>query len=220
MQNLSDYEISDHFISGILQMIKASMTSFSEQLVLCMDESGKLADSRTVALAGVALTQDGLEEFRQKWIARLNADGITHFSMKEAIHFRGPFSDWRDEPESTLKRDKLLRDLAGIVSDKPVCFACAHSAADFKTLPQEQRKRLGNDIHYTAFEGCFQAIAGLFPHAALHIICDLSEEYAEGCVRLFHKLRNKNASAKMRCVGISFFDDSRFAGLQAADLVE
>jgi hypothetical protein len=219
MQNYSDYVISDRFISTIVQALRHSMDSFSELLVPCIDESGKLADSRTVALAGCANTQDGWEAFRQEWIVRLRADGISHFSMKEAMHFRGPFSDWHGELDRTHKRDKLLRDLAKLIGEKTFRFACAPSAADFNTLPAEQRKRLGNDVHYAGFEGCFEAVVGQYPHAALHIICDLSEEYSERCVKLFHKLRNKNASAKMRCFGISFLDDERHAGLQAADLI-
>jgi len=53
----------------------------------------------------------------------------------------------------------------------------------------------------------------------LHIVCDLSEEYSEKCIKLFHKLRARNSLIKARCFGISFADDARHGGLQAADLI-
>ena len=50
-------------------------------------------------------------------------------------------------------------------------------------MAQEQRKRLGNDPHYASMEGCIRAALDA-DRIHLQVICDLSEEYSEECLRL------------------------------------
>jgi len=53
----------------------------------------------------------------------------------------------------------------------------------------------------------------------VHLVFDLSEQYSEKCVSLFHKLRRTKAEVKKRCLGLAFADDEVHAGLQIADMI-
>lgn len=90
-------------------MAEKSRRVFAKLAVACIDESGKLADSECVALSGCLATQEGIDALRVPWAERLNADGIPFISMKEAMHFDGPFFAWRSDPRKEQRRDSLLR---------------------------------------------------------------------------------------------------------------
>jgi hypothetical protein len=95
--------------------------------------------------------------------------------------------------------------------------------AEFKRLPQQDRKKLGNDYVYAAFEACIEGAlltpVGFGQIDALQLIYDLAEQYSEKCVKLFNELRRQKPEVKERCAGISFMDDEVYPGVQAADLV-
>jgi hypothetical protein len=183
----------------------------------CFDESGKLADSEFVAFGGCVAPENAFEAFLPKWRERLHADKLSYTSMKDAIHFRGPFEDWGRDIK---RRDTLLFDLAQLLSDAPIMrVASPMTTAEFRALPETQRKRFGNDIVYCGFEACIQGMLNQGTNLALHIACDLSEEYAKKCLTLFNKLRARNEVIKSRCFAITFADDTQHLGLQAADMV-
>jgi hypothetical protein len=137
--------------------------------------------------------------------------------MKDAIHFHGPFVNWKRDVQ---RRDALLFDLAELLSKAPIMrVASPMTTADFKALPDTQRKKLGNNIAYCGFEACIQGMLNQGPNLALHIACDLSEEYAKQCLTLFNKIRVRNEDIKSRCFAITFADDKQHLGLQVADMV-
>jgi hypothetical protein len=190
---------------------------YTNVVLAAFDESGKLNDSEVVAFGGCVGLPNTMGEFTKRWEALIKAERLPYTSMKEAIHFQGPFAVWKDMPE---RRDVLLRKLCGLVLETPMLrIVSPITTATFKALSPGFRKKLGNDPQYAGFEAC--VLGTLHQHASIgvHIACDLSEEYSEKCVRLFHRLRRLNPDAKDRCVGIGFADDEVNAPLQAADMI-
>jgi len=181
------------------------------------DESGKLNDSEIVAFGGCVGTSAQMSALLPVWSTLLEGAKLDHTSMKEAMHFRGTYEKWKDR---IADRDSLLRALARLVIDsKLMIVATPMTSSDFKALPPAQQKKFGGDLQYCGFEACVSVMLHALPGASLHILCDLSEEYSEKCVRLFHKLRNKDALAKKSCYALTFADDERLPGLQAADMI-
>ena len=182
-----------------------------------LDESGKFSNKEVVGLAGLVGESQHWHEFQTKWLARLTEDGLNYSSMKNALYFTGEFESWRGDE---LRRDALLHDLCQLILEQPLLRIVAIvKSSDFKRLPEVEQKRLGNDPIYAAFEGMVVQILASAPDATLHICYDLSEEYSEKCVKLFHKLRVLVPLAKDRCAAIAFADDTLHAGIQAADMM-
>lgn len=187
----------------------------------CFDESGKWTDSQGVfVFAGIVIGQKPLEQLTDKWAHRIRVDGLSHTSMKEAIHFEGPYRQFKDDPS---KRDAVLRDLAEYVmkaSSLRVASTLETATLEaFKALGQNEQKKMGGNPYYGAFEACVLGALSPRVDTLLHIVCDLAEEYSEKCVAAFHKMRRLRSDIKNRCVGIAFADDETHAGLQVADLI-
>ena len=187
----------------------------------CFDESGKWVDSAGVfVFAGIVIFQSALSDLTIKWEARLKADGLSHTSMKEAMHFHGPYKHLKQSPEL---RDSVIRDLAQLIFAAPslrVATPMEMTTLDaFRKLPQADQKKLGNDPYYAGFESCIIGALHSRSDILIHIVCDLAEQYSEKCVAAFHKMRRMRQLIKERCVGIAFADDEKHAGLQAADLI-
>jgi hypothetical protein len=181
------------------------------------DESGKLHDSEIVAFGGCVGTAAQMAALLPVWSGLLQENKLTHTSMKEAMHFRGPYEGWG---EQISRRDALLRAMARtIIDSKLMIVATPMTSREFKALPQEQKKKYGGDLQYCGFEACISVMLHTLPGASLHILCDLSEEYSEKCVRLFHKLRSRDALAKKSFYALTFADDERLPGIQAADMI-
>lgn len=187
----------------------------------CFDESGKWVDSAGVfVFAGIVISQSALSNLTIKWEARLKADGLSHTSMKEAMHFHGPYKHLKQSPEL---RDAVIRDLAQLIFEAPslrVATPMEMTTLDaFRKLPQADQKKLGNDPYYAGFESCIIGALHSRADILIHIVCDLAEQYSEKCVAAFHKMRRMRPLIKERCVAIAFADDERHTGLQAADLI-
>ena len=219
--SIESFSLSQKAIMATAE-ISAQNTIIESKIVHgCFDESGKWVDSAGVfVFAGLVIFQGALQDLATKWGARLKADGLSHTSMKEAMHFEGPYRKLKGAPE---KRDAVVRDLAQLV-------AAAHSLRvaspmetatldAFRALPQSDREKLGNDPYYAGFETCVIGALQSRVDVLLHIVCDLAEQYSEKCLAAFHKMRRLRADIKSRCVGIAFADDETHAGLQAADLI-
>ena len=187
----------------------------------CFDESGKWVDSAGVfVFAGLVIFQNPLGELTVKWNERLTAAGLPYTSMKEAMHFDGPYAAFADQP---AKRDDVVRDLALLIAATPslrVATPMESATLDaFRALSRSEQKKFSNDPYYMGFESCIIGALRARTDTFLHVVCDLAEQYSEKCVKVFHKMRQKRPEVKSRCVGIAFSDDERHAGLQAADLI-
>lgn len=136
------------------------------------------------------------------------------------MSFNGPFKGW----ESKVKdRDDLLESLA-----KVAYYASGQLVGspldikDFNTLPHVQRERLKN-VLYAAFENLCRNICDVGEQGkdriSFHLVYDLSEEYSEGMLKLFHRIRRESQHYRHTIQSISFADDEISSGLQAADIV-
>jgi len=189
--------------------------------VAYFDESGKLADSQIVCFGGVVIPEGQIGGFTVAWERLLKSNGLPYTSMKDAMHFEGPYRDWKRYPE---KRDALLSDLADLLYSSPIMRVSSPILTEsFRELPHAFRAKLGNDPVYAGFESCVEGALQLPTEGDvqlnIHIFYDLAEEYSEKCVKLFHKLRKNKLHVKTHCVGISFVDDKVYAPVQAADMV-
>jgi Protein of unknown function (DUF3800) len=187
-------------------------------VLACFDESGKLKDSEFVAFGGIVCPASVIQSIFPVWQDRLKKDGLSHISMKEAIRLDGPFFKWRHVPDGKELRDAVVSDLATIIAGMTkVTSECETSV--FKSLPQKEREKFGNDPQYACFETCIRGALTMRNDFQLQVVCDLSEEYSEKCVSLFHKLRRRHPDIKARTLGICFSDDDVHIGIQAADMV-
>lgn len=189
-------------------------------LQLFLDESGKLADSSVVAYGGCVAAGSQAISFSRKWEQFLKDADVKSTSMKEAVHFQGPYRTWKDQADAENKRDALLRSLANLlVSDGLLLISAPMKRSDFVAMPLNQRGKFWQDLHYCGFEACLTGVLHKVPRSRVHVICDLSEQYAEKCLTLFNKIRNRDPLAKDRCTAITFADDEDLPTLQAADMI-
>ena len=187
----------------------------------CFDESGKWKNADGVfVFAGIVIFQNPLGELTNRWHERLTAAGMPYTSMKEAMHFDGPYAIFKDQP---TKRDDVVRDWARLIADTPslrVATPMDRATIDaFKTLTRREKKKFNDDPYYMGFESCIIGALQARTDTLLHIVCDLAEQYSGKCIKAFHAMRNKHPEIKTGCVGIAFADDERHVGLQAADLI-
>ncbi len=187
-------------------------------ILLALDESGKLDNTEDVVFGGCMFEKSESHRFGEKWLGRLDAEGIESLHMKDAMRLGNEFAGW-DE----TKRDTLLRVLAALAAQcrpVPMLVAAPMSTKEFRALPQADQKRLKNPV-YCGFEGCVRTAVDTIPRNephSLQIACDLSEEYSVQVLKLFHKLRSRNAEVKRRCHAVIFGDDRYIPILQLADM--
>lgn len=208
-------ELVSREIADLGELIHKNM-AFSRRLIAYFDESGKLHDSTCVVFGGCVFDPPVLEAVLAGWLVRLRQDGLEATSMKEAVWLRGTFASWKGQE---ARRDALLLDLAAMIQSRMLRIASTIHTAEFIALPETDRRRLGNDPQYAAFEACVRGIWDLPERCLVHIVCDLSEEYSARTVALFHKLRRLNEVARLTCPLITFADDHLEPGLQMADMV-
>jgi hypothetical protein len=221
MSSLELFTLTQKAIMANAEIIAKSKIVEPTIVLGCFDESGKWVDSAGVfVFAGIVIFQNSLHELTDKWAKRLKDDGLSHTSMKEAMHFDGPYAALKNHPE---KRDAVLRDLANFIASAPsfrVATPMERATLDaFKALPCSDQKKLGDDPYYAGFESCIIGALQSRTDILIHIVCDLAEQYSEKCVAVFHKMRRMQPIIKARCLGIAFADDEAHAGLQAADMI-
>jgi hypothetical protein len=207
---------ADAAMAAAVRMLEddlARTTGITQIYVLSLDESGKLNDCAVVAFGGCLAHASTMQSFAGKWDEVLG--DLPYISMKEALTFNGPFKCFKDDPAELYA---LLRRLARL--GREVCRVdVAITTAHFKTLPQSVRREFGNPVYY-GFEACIRMSLKKIPsNAALLVECDLSEEYSEKCIRLFHKLRRDYPDIKERTAALQFGDDQLRRPLQFADMV-
>lgn len=187
-------------------------------MLAAFDESGKLADTACVSFAGFIAEMSMVTEMSVKWQRIINAHGIDHIRMTDALRFQNEFDGWKKDRRA--ERDALLIELIEMAQAHTAMFvATPMSCAEFKAITESQRTRLKNP-QYCGFEGCLKILSGDAAKLGhqLQLYCDSSEEYSATCLALYNKLRLSNQQIKDTCVSITFADDKRFAPLQLADV--
>jgi hypothetical protein len=202
------------------EFVKNSPDLASPQFVVAyFDESGKLAED-VISFGGCAGVPEQTQLLNVKWSKILNDAGIAFTSMKDAMYFQGPFRKWKDSDDGPAKRDELLLSLAkAIVETGMLIIASPMTKEEFSASTHQFRERFWHNLQYCCFEACVSGVLHKSANAVLHVTLDLSDEYAQKCIALFNKLRERDALVKARCFAISFADDKKHAGLQAADMI-
>jgi Protein of unknown function (DUF3800) len=184
-------------------------------LAAFFDESGKLADTKVVAFAGCIAGYPEWEVMGNKWMALIRGK-VAYVSMKDAIHFTGPFEGWRNRVD---ERDALLEQLAELAIDHiSYWIPFVMTEDDFNRLPQSQRKQFKSPS-YMGFEACVRAIADHNKNQQFVVIYDSSEEYSALCLKMYHRMRRQNPNVKEHCASITFAEDQRLPPLQLADMM-
>ena len=90
----------------------------------------------------------------------------------------------------------------------------------YKALNKSRKAEHGDDPQYAMFRTCVEGLLKAEPVAEYVVVCDLSEQFACGCIKMFNKIRHSGLhQAKDRLFGIMFADDTVHPGVQAADMV-
>jgi hypothetical protein len=180
------------------------------------DESGKLQDNADhVVFGGLAGRMDEVSVFSRQWRELLGSD-VDHIHMKDAMRLEGAFKGWKGKESA---RDELLIECAKLAwSESGMLIVSEMDKNDFLTLAPSQRKRLKNPT-YGGFETCIRALAAEFTGHDLHVWYDESQEYAETCLKLYRRLKSMNTDLARRLPSLTFADDEKYPGLQAADMV-
>ena len=180
------------------------------------DESGHLNDQADhVIFGGVAGRLDEVSVFSRKWRELLGSD-VDHIHMRDAMRCEGAFRGWKDKEDA---RDELLIEAARLIqSESAMLVVSDMDKQDFRSLPRDQQKKLKNPT-YGGFEICIRGVIAQFPTHDLHVWCDESEEYASTCLKIYQRMKSLNTQLASRLPSITFANDEKYPGLQAADMV-
>jgi hypothetical protein len=100
------------------EFIKNSPELSAPQIVSAsFDESGKLADHEVVAFGGCVGTFEQGQLLQAKWHKILTQAGVPSTSMKDAVHFKGHFKNWKSASAGVEKRDHFLLSLATAITE-------------------------------------------------------------------------------------------------------
>lgn len=218
-----DYDFECKSLAKFLRAFTSDLDNTPTMSVFTVfaDESGKQSDlnASSVAIGGIVVPTDEQDGLARKW-AETMGNSVKHISMKEAMSFNGQFKNWDDRVND---RDDLLEALAKVAFDRSMSIVGSTlDVVEFKSLPQEQQKRLRNVI-YAAFESICRNICVVGDQrqdrTRFHLVYDLSEEYSVQMLRLFHRIRMTSIHYRDTIRSISFVDDEISPGLQAADMV-
>jgi hypothetical protein len=187
---------------------------------LFLDESGKLADSDFVCLAGYISDDDGWSQFSEKWGKLLLQYKIPYVHMKEMVHIKGPYKDLGWTPE---RRDEILNKFIDVIrAHIQAGFCVAVDAKYLRGMNADARKNIGDPAYF-----CFHRILGLVIRKlksvgyqpGVSVTFDDCEEFSVKCYQIWSKLRKKVPDVHHYLPSITFADDQSFWPLQAADIL-
>jgi len=215
------YDFSQRFIADTFNLM-SNLTATPNMTLGCFDESGKWTDSNGVfVFAGIVTFPPVLHVLSNKWVDCLNASELSYISMKEAVHFQGPWLKYKAAPR---ERDRILCEMCSLFASMDGILrvvsrmSTATNKAFVSLTAQQQAMFLGNP-YYGSFEACVVGALQARVDTVLHITCDISEEYAQKCIVALHKMMKARDDVKRRCLGISFANDRNHTGLQIADML-
>lgn len=184
---------------------------------LFVDGSGKPTDRSHVAYCGYLVLAEDADAFFDRWNAVLHAEQIPYFSMKDAQRWSGIWELKRQQwgADAEVKRRDLLLRLAEAVGQSRV-FQFGHGVNTASC-----REKQVEPTEYYLFVKLLEAVLKLqgASMAALSIIVDEEEAYAERIYKFFRRIRREKADVAgvVKLIGIG--DDKSIPGLQAADML-
>jgi hypothetical protein len=142
------------------------------------------------------------------------------FRLRKAFNHRIPLGD--KLPALGLdERIKAIQPyIACIRKHLEVVTGIALDVKAFKALPPHYFQILGDNPFFTAFLRMILRILELTgPKLPISLICDDEEQMAEPMYKLYRRVKLVWPEAREVFAAISFADDKRLWGLQAADIV-
>jgi hypothetical protein len=195
---------------------------------LYCDESGKFGHSDFTSFCGYVGNSGEWEKFSESW------NQIRRFYEVPAIHMSAIMHP-EDNPEWLAvknrwgteweeRRDEMLARLAMKIQEHTlICVGATVDSAYFDSMPPSEFKEKVEDTHYLAFQDVvlrsIDKVQWDDSDYALGLVLDDDERTAVTCYELFRKLRLWKPEIKKRISGICFVEDSRYPGVQAADMI-
>jgi hypothetical protein len=187
--------------------------------VFC-DESGKFKDHPVISFAAIAGVPGDFTGLNDEWRRHLRLNGMTEFSMKQALRHALPLSPKRKAMGITNRIDALLPFVRCVRKHLQNIIAVAIDAKAYSVAPSILHQVWTQDPHYLLFARVVMKILKpLDKGDTLNIICDDEEEKAWSMYSLYRRIKLLYPDARKRLVSLSFADDEVFSPLQAADLV-
>lgn len=196
---------------------------------LYCDESGKFERNDFTSFCGYIGNAGEWEKFSEAW------NQIRQFYQVPPIHMRGIMhpednKEWlavktRCGTEWDTKRDEMLARLAMKVQEHTlICIGAVVDSGHFRSMPDSTFKAKVEDPHYLAFQDVVLRSVdkvnwGDSDDRAIGFVLDDNEQTAVTCYQLLRKLKLLKPELKKRISGICFVEDSRYPGVQAADMI-
>ncbi len=187
-----------------------------------LDESGKHADNKVVALGGVCASPTSIHELEECWNGLLRRYGMSSLHMKEALRLKKPLGK-AIKANTAQERIDALKPFADCIRRHvELGLSITIDVGAYAAMSVEGRKRIGGseDPHYLAFlSGMLGPVHYSLGKDYIHVICDDDEATALNCYRFYRRIRKVIREAHDRLAAISFARDEQFPSLQAADFV-
>lgn len=185
------------------------------------DESGKFKDHKVVSFCGVCATPARLNVFGEEWNELLRRSGLPYLTMKRALaHHRALSSNI--PKQSASDRIEALKPFSSCIRDNlELGIVIQIDVQGYAELSPHARRSIGNskDPYYLAFVRSLTQLAEYSSNASVSFICDDGEDTALNCYKFYRQIRKLDHTWRERLVSLSFADDKKFSGLQAADML-
>jgi hypothetical protein len=192
------------------------------------DDSGVESDANApyVCMAGYVADISYWVPFVMQWQDLLQKHDMKTLHMREFIHLRG---DIKDRGWDTQKRDAVLAELIhAIKKSRLVGIGVGIDGVTWKSEIARLKKAAGGKGWWPSpQEMCFFRIMKLFnlrmerdgQNDAVSVVFDSDPQFSPGRLKLFAKIKERDAGARRRFVAITFGDPWAYIPLQAADLL-
>ncbi len=186
------------------------------------DESGKFKDHKVVSFCGVCATPSKLHIFDEEWRELLRRFDLPYLTMKRALANHRALSP-KIPKQSADDRAEALKPFSSCLRNNlEVGVVIQIDVQGYAALSPKARKSIGNanDPYYLAFIRSLTELTA-YAHGEINVsfICDDGEDTALPCYKFYRQIRKLNPIWRDRLVSLSFADDKKFPGLQAADML-
>lgn len=211
-------EVLMHFSTTAESLFGPSMRGQWAMLAAKFDESGTHPKSPIFVVAGLVAPPVQWERLTVEWQRVLDAEGLPDFHMKDYVHSRKHFAEWKgDEP----RRDGLMRNLVRIITKRVDyrVWAAIDMAAYRQLIPRDTDRRMPYSICASLCASVLRDISATTHRG--HFIPYMFEQGGHGSERVFRafdKLMGSDKHDFYRMSALTKGKREKFPCLQAADL--
>jgi hypothetical protein len=185
------------------------------------DESGKLANSDFICLAGY-ICDDGWDDFSTEWGKLLKRHEIPLIHLAKLVRRADPYANlsW-----DQTKEDEVLREFVKPIRDHLLAgFGIGVDTKFYRRMPKRARKLIGNeDPQDFAFHRLLKLVIGQLQNwnhtEPISLNFDYTEDFSVKCITSLAHLRQQRQEVKDLISSIGFADDAVYYPLQAADML-